>query len=75
MENLLGFTSFIRALSEKKLGFTTVYYVPPGKTYYQTTNSLIAIAAREKVAISVNQVIVVDPVNLVTTEAIRVTRK
>lgn len=74
MENILGFTGFIRHLKTQKLGYSLVFYITDGKTYAGTVNSLTATAAREGIKISTSQVLMCEEGKTIVT-AIRVTKK
>lgn len=75
MQNIDNMTNFLRLLKDKPLGFSAPYLLPDGKNYYTATRSLIALSKRVDVNISVSPLLIVDPANVSTIEAIKVTRK
>lgn len=75
MQNLYSLTEFIRLLKIRPMGFSALYLVPAGRSYDSTCKSLTATAHREGVTISAAKVLAVDPSNLATLEAVRVTVK
>lgn len=75
MQNLYSLTEFCRLLSSRPLGFSALYLVSDGKSYRSTCKALTATAGREGLKISTGQALVVDPANLSTVEAVRVTVK
>lgn len=75
MQNLYSLTEFIRALTDRPLGFSSLYLVTEGKGYRGTCKALAATAAREGLKISTSQALIVDPATLGTLEAVKVTVK
>jgi hypothetical protein len=74
MNNVLSLTDFIRAIKEGKAGDPYVYFVPEGKAYKTTQNSLTATATREGISISTTQILIVEAGEL-TQYAVKVFKK
>lgn len=74
MNNLLGFTDFIKHIGSSDLGHSALYIVQEGKSYQKTVSSLTAVAAKQNVKISTAQVLIVEA-GQVAIYAVKVTKK
>lgn len=74
MKNIFGFSDFVRFLKEQPAGEAFVYFVPEGKTYRQTVNSLTATAVKFQINLTTDQIMIVQA-GKVTEYAVSVTRK